>query len=79
MSPIPMEGSKPSPNPWLAENYPASLLTMGLTAELCGKHYGVSREDQDALRWRAMKRRWRRSGSSSLRGMGAAGIFERMN
>src|ERR1022692_987003 len=32
MSMIPMGGSKPSPNPWLAEHYPASLLTMGLTA-----------------------------------------------
>jgi acetyl-CoA acyltransferase len=30
MSLIPMGGIKPSPNPWLAENYPASLLTMGL-------------------------------------------------
>src|SRR6202142_3361815 len=29
---IPMGGNKPSPSPWLAENCPASLLTMGLTA-----------------------------------------------
>jgi acetyl-CoA acyltransferase len=49
MSLIPMGGSKPSPNPWLAENYPASLLTMGLTAERVAKHYSVSREDQDAF------------------------------
>jgi acetyl-CoA acyltransferase len=49
MSLIPMGGSKPSPNPWLAENYPASLLTMGLTAERVARHYGVSREDQDAF------------------------------
>ena len=49
MSMIPMGGSKPSPNPWLAENYPASLLTMGLTAERVAKHYNVSREDQDAF------------------------------
>jgi len=49
MSMIPMGGSKPSPNPWLAENYPASLLTMGLTAERVAKHYQVSREDQDAF------------------------------
>jgi acetyl-CoA acyltransferase len=49
MSLIPMGGNKPSPNPWLAENYPASLLTMGLTAERVAKHYGVSREDQDAF------------------------------
>ena len=49
MSLIPMGGTKPSPNPWLAENYPASLLTMGLTAERVARHYGVSREDQDAF------------------------------
>ncbi len=42
-----MGGNKPSPNPWLAANYPASLLTMGLTAERVARHYAVSREDQD--------------------------------
>ena len=47
MSLIPMGGNKPSPNPWLAANYPASLLTMGLTAERVARHYCVSREDQD--------------------------------
>ena len=49
MSMIPMGGSKPSPNPWLAAHYPASLLTMGLTAERVAKHYEISREDQDAF------------------------------
>lgn len=49
MSLIPMGGNKPSPNPWLAEHYPASLLTMGLTAERVAKHYGISRADQDAF------------------------------
>jgi acetyl-CoA acyltransferase len=49
MSMIPMGGSKPSPNPWLAEHYPASLLTMGLTAERVARHYNISREDQDAF------------------------------
>jgi len=49
MSMIPMGGAKPSPNPWLAEHYPASLLTMGLTAERVARHYKVSREDQDAF------------------------------
>ena len=49
MSLIPMGGLKPSPNPWLAEHYPASLLTMGLTAERVAHHYSVSREDQDAF------------------------------
>jgi acetyl-CoA acyltransferase len=53
MSMIPMGGAKPSPNPWLAENYPASLLTMGLTAERVAKHYNVSREDQDAFALRS--------------------------
>jgi acetyl-CoA acyltransferase len=37
------------PNPWLAEHYPAALLTMGLTAERVARHYEVSREDQDAF------------------------------
>jgi acetyl-CoA acyltransferase len=49
MSLIPMGGLKPSPNPWMAEHYPASLLTMGLTAERVAKHYNVPREDQDAF------------------------------
>ena len=49
MSLIPIGGNKPSPNPWLAEQYPAALLTMGLTAERVARHYGVSREDQDAF------------------------------
>jgi acetyl-CoA acyltransferase len=49
MSMIPMGGNKPSPNPWLAENYPASLLSMGLTAERVARHYNISRDDQDAF------------------------------
>jgi len=49
MSLIPLGGLKPSPNPWLAEKYPASLLTMGLTAERVARHYQISREDQDAF------------------------------
>lgn len=49
MSILPMGGSKPRPNPWLAENYPAALLTMGLTAERVAKHYNISREDADAF------------------------------
>ena len=49
MSMLPFGGLKPSPNPWLAENYPAALLTMGLTAERVARHYSVSREDQDAF------------------------------
>ncbi|HEY3707049.1 MAG TPA: thiolase family protein [Terracidiphilus sp.] len=56
MSMIPMGGAKPSPNPWLAEHYPASLLTMGLTAERVAKHYNISREDQDAFALRSHQR-----------------------
>ena len=48
MSLLPFGGLKPSPNPWLAEHYPASLLTMGLTAERVAAHYKISRADQDA-------------------------------
>jgi len=56
MSLLPMGGLKPMPNPWLAENYPASLLTMGLTAERVARHYGISREDQDAFALRSHQR-----------------------
>jgi acetyl-CoA acyltransferase len=49
MSILPFGGLKPSPNPWLAANYPASLLTMGLTAERVADQYKISREDQDAF------------------------------
>ena len=49
MSMIPMGGNKPSPNPWLADQYPQALLTMGLTAERVARHYKISREDQDAF------------------------------
>ena len=49
MSLIPLGGLKPSPNPWLAEHYPAALTTMGLTAARVARHYEVSRADQDAF------------------------------
>jgi acetyl-CoA acyltransferase len=49
MSLLPFGGLKPMPNPYMAEHYPASLLTMGLTAERVARHYNVSREDQDAF------------------------------
>ena len=49
MSLLPMGGLKPRPNPWLADNYTAALLTMGLTAERVAKHYGISRDDADAF------------------------------
>jgi len=53
MSLLPMSGLKPSPNPYMAEHYFASLLTMGLTAERVARHYAVSREDQDAFALRS--------------------------
>jgi len=49
MSILPFGGVKPSPNPWLTVNYPASLLTMGLTAERVAKRYGIGRVEQDAF------------------------------
>jgi len=49
MSLIPLGGLKYSPTPWLAEHYPAALLSMGLTAERVASHYGISRADQDAF------------------------------
>jgi len=47
MSFVPMGGNKPSINPWLQEHYPDSYLSMGLTAERLGQHYGISREEAD--------------------------------
>jgi acetyl-CoA acyltransferase len=49
MSFVPMGGNKPSVNPWLVENYPGSYLSMGLTAERLAKHYGITREQADAV------------------------------
>jgi acetyl-CoA acyltransferase len=49
MSLLPFGGLKPSPNPWLVEHYPASQISMGLTAERVARHYHISREDQDAF------------------------------
>jgi acetyl-CoA acyltransferase len=47
MSMIPMGGNKIAANPWLVDHYPDSYLSMGLTAERVGKHYGISREESD--------------------------------
>jgi acetyl-CoA acyltransferase len=49
MSLLPFGGLKPSPNPYMAEHYPASLLTMGLTAERVARHFNVTRQYQDAF------------------------------
>src|SRR5436190_21397673 len=47
MTMIPMGGHKVSANPWLVSNYPDAYLSMGLTAEILAKRFGVSREEAD--------------------------------
>jgi len=47
MSLIPMGGHKVSINPWIEQHYPDSYLSMGLTAERVGRHYGITREQAD--------------------------------
>jgi acetyl-CoA acyltransferase len=67
MSLLPFGGLKPSPNPYMAEHYPASLLTMGLTAERVARHYSVSREDQDAFALTSHQKGPGRAGRRTLR------------
>jgi acetyl-CoA acyltransferase len=47
MSMVPFGGNKIVANPWLIEHYPASYLSMGLTAERVAKHFGLTREECD--------------------------------
>jgi acetyl-CoA acyltransferase len=47
MSMVPMGGNKISPNPWLVEHYPDSLISMGLTAERLATRFGITREAAD--------------------------------
>jgi acetyl-CoA acyltransferase len=47
MSMVPMGGNKISPNPWLVEHYPDSLISMGLTAERLATRFNISREAAD--------------------------------
>ena len=56
MSLVPFGGNKISVNPWLVEHYPASYLSMGLTAERVAKHYEISREQSDAFALRSHQR-----------------------
>jgi acetyl-CoA acyltransferase len=56
MSYVPMGGNKISVNPWLVDNYPGSYLSMGLTAERVAKHYGISREEQDAFAYESHRK-----------------------
>jgi acetyl-CoA acyltransferase len=56
MSLVPMGGQKPSPNPWLAHNFPDAYDTMGITSENVAARYGVSREDQDLFGFESNRR-----------------------
>lgn len=56
MSQVPMIGNKFVANPWLAEQYPAVYLGMGLTAENVARKYGVDRAQQDAFALRSHQR-----------------------
>ncbi|MCC7451055.1 MAG: acetyl-CoA C-acyltransferase [Anaerolineae bacterium] len=56
MSLVPMSGFKFSPNPYLAENYPESYISMGLTAENVAKQWNVSRQDQDEFAYQSHQR-----------------------
>ena len=47
MSMVPMGGNKISPNPWLVEHYPDSLISMGLTAERLATRFNITREAAD--------------------------------
>ena len=49
MTMVPMGGSKPAPNPWLADTFPSAYESMGITSENVSTRYGVSRADQDAF------------------------------
>jgi len=53
MSMVPMQGFKYAPNPHLAQAWPDVYLTMGLTAEIVAKRYGVTREEQDRFALRS--------------------------
>jgi acetyl-CoA acyltransferase len=49
MSMVPMGGQKPSPNPYLAEEFPQAYESMGITSENVATRYGITRERQDAF------------------------------
>ncbi|HUX86337.1 MAG TPA: acetyl-CoA C-acyltransferase [Chloroflexota bacterium] len=56
MSMVPMSGNDFEPNPWLAENYPAVYVSMGITAENVAREFKVNRDDQDAFALRSHQR-----------------------
>ena len=53
MTMVPMSGNKFSANPWLVENYPDSLLNMGLTAERVARKVGITRQQADEFSLRS--------------------------
>lgn len=53
MSMVPMIGFHFAPNPYLALEYPAVYLGMGLTAENVAEQYDVSRQAQDEFAYRS--------------------------
>ncbi|MBX6771107.1 MAG: acetyl-CoA C-acyltransferase [Chloroflexi bacterium] len=56
MSMVPMSGHTFRPNPWLAEQYPAVYMSMGLTAETLAREFHVTRDDADAFAYRSHRR-----------------------
>jgi acetyl-CoA acyltransferase len=53
MSLVPMTGHKYAPNPHFTEQWPEVFLSMGLTAEIVAKRYGITREEQDRFALRS--------------------------
>jgi acetyl-CoA acyltransferase len=53
MSMVPMTGNKYAPNPYLAEHYPEVYTSMGLTAEILAKKFGISREEADTYSYQS--------------------------
>ncbi len=56
MSRLPMGGYNISPNPYLAENYPESYMSMGHTAEEVARRFEISRAEQDEFALRSHQR-----------------------
>ena len=56
MSLVPVMGYKTALNYKIAKDNPEYYTSMGLTAELISKKYGISREDQDAFSYRSHAR-----------------------
>jgi acetyl-CoA acyltransferase len=56
MTMIPMGGSKPAPNPWLAEHMPTAYESMGMTSENVAERFGVDRGEQDRFALESQRR-----------------------